>query len=226
MDELIEKSHFKSYSRLYPIIKKRFPNVSKAEVIEAIEKKFHDRHMKHTQKRPYMNRIFDPVIGCYFHDLFVNSKNQLNGGYHRYFHVFIESNSRYVFAYPVDDKDANTAIDTLDKFINDNQGKPIGRIASSAGGIIGMMPGHVGMIGKALFAGGEAIKSLTNSLPDGAVKQKLNDAIDKGLTTGGAFVNSAQRLAQKVSDSGQKYLNAGSRMIDKVGTMATDFANH
>ena len=104
--------------------------------------------------------------------------------------------------------------------------KPIGRIASSAGGIIGMMPGHVGMIGKALFAGGEAIKSLTNSLPDGAVKQKLNDAIDKGLTTGGAFVNSAQRLAQKVSDSGQKYLNAGSRMIDKVGTMATDFANH
>ena len=130
MDELIEKSHFKSYSRLYPIIKKRFPNVSKAEVIEAIEKKFHGRHMKHTQKRPYMNRIFDPVIGCYFHDLFVNSKNQLNGGYHRYFHVFIESNSRYVFAYPVDDKDANTAIDTLDKFINDNQGKPIVKLTS------------------------------------------------------------------------------------------------
>lgn len=104
--------------------------------------------------------------------------------------------------------------------------KPIGRIASTAGGIIGMLPGHVGLIGKALFAGGEAIKSLTNSLPNGAIKDKLNDALDKGLTSGGAFVNSAHRLAQKVSDSGQSYLNAGSNIINKIGNIATDFANH
>ena len=104
--------------------------------------------------------------------------------------------------------------------------KPIGRLASTAGGIIGMLPGHVGLIGKALFAGGEAIKSLTNSLPNSAVKDKLNNAIDRGLTTGGDFVNSAQRLAQKVSDSGQSYLNAGSNIINRIGNIATDFANH
>ena len=104
--------------------------------------------------------------------------------------------------------------------------KPIGRLASTAGGIIGMLPGHVGLIGKVLFAGGEAIKSLTNSLPNSAVKDKLNNAIDRGLTTGGAFVNSAQRIAQKVSDSGQSYLNAGSNIINRIGNIATDFANH
>ena len=104
--------------------------------------------------------------------------------------------------------------------------KPIGRLASTAGGIIGMLPGHVGMIGKALFAGGEAIKSLTNSLPNSAIKDKLNNALDRGLTTGGAFVNSAQRLAQKVSDSGQSYLNAGANVINRIGNIATDFANH
>ena len=104
--------------------------------------------------------------------------------------------------------------------------KPIGRLASTAGGIIGMLPGHVGLIGKALFAGGEAIKSLTNSLPNGAVKDKLNNALDKGLSSGGALVNSAQRLAQKVSDSGQSYLNSGSNIINRIGNMATDFANH
>ena len=104
--------------------------------------------------------------------------------------------------------------------------KPIGRLASTAGGIIGMLPGHVGLIGKALFAGGEAIKSLTNSLPNGAVKDKLNDAIDRGLSTGGALVNSAQRYAQKINDTGQPYIMAGTRLIDRVGSMATDFANH
>lgn len=104
--------------------------------------------------------------------------------------------------------------------------KPIGRLASTAGGIIGMLPGHVGLIGKALFAGGEAIKSLTNSLPNGAVKDKLNDAIDRGLSTGGALVNSAQRYAQKINDTGQPYITAGTRLIDRVGSMATDFANH
>ena len=104
--------------------------------------------------------------------------------------------------------------------------KPIGRIASTAGGIIGMLPGHVGLVGKALFAGGEAIKSLTNSLPNGAVKDKLNDAIDKGLSSGGALVNSAQRFAHKINDSGQPYIAAGSKIIDRVGTLATDFANH
>ena len=129
MENLVENSHFKSYSRLYPVIHKQFPDRSKAEVIEAIKKKFHDRHMKLTQKRPYMLRIFDPIIGCYFHDLLVNSKNKLNG-YHQYFHVFLESNSRYAFAYPVNDKKTETAIETLKKFIEDNEGKPVVKLTS------------------------------------------------------------------------------------------------
>ena len=104
--------------------------------------------------------------------------------------------------------------------------KPIGRLASTAGGIIGMMPGHIGLVGKALFAGGEAIKSLTNSLPNSAIKDKLNNAIDRGLTAGGALVNSAQRFAQNASNTGQSYLNAGTNIINRIGNMATDFSNH
>ena len=104
--------------------------------------------------------------------------------------------------------------------------KPIGHLASAAGGIVGALPGHVGMVGKALFAGGEAIKSLTNALPNSAIKDKLNDAIDKGLSHGGALVNNAQRIAQKVSDTGQPYIKAGTDIVNRIGNMATDFANH
>ena len=67
---------------------------------------------------------------------------------------------------------------------------------------------------------------IANSVRGKDGEDKLNNALDRGLTTGGAFVNSAQRLAQKVSDSGQSYLNAGSNIINRIGNIATDFANH
>ena len=129
MENLIENSHFKSYNHLYPMIHKQFPDKSNKEIREAIKKKFHDRNMKMRQKRPYMNRIFDPLIGCYFHDLLQQTNDRPTGWPH-YFHIFLESNSRYAFAYPVDDKTERTAIETLNKFISDNQGKPIVKLTS------------------------------------------------------------------------------------------------
>ena len=129
MSDIIAESHFKSYNRLYPMIHKQYPNMSKKEIREAIKKKFHDRHLKASHKRIYMNRIFDPVIGCYFHDLLQQTGDRPEG-YPAYFHVFIESNSRYAFAYPVNDKKEETAEETLNKFINDNLGKPIVKLTS------------------------------------------------------------------------------------------------
>ena len=89
MSEIIAESHFKSYNRLYPMIHKQYPNMSKKEIREAIKKKFHDRHLKASHKRIYMNRIYDPVIGCYFHDLLQQTGDRPEG-YPAYFHVFIE----------------------------------------------------------------------------------------------------------------------------------------
>ena len=129
MSDVIANSHFKSFNRLYPMTHKQHPNMTKKEVMEEIKKKYHDRHLKMTQKRPYMVRIFDPVIGCYFHDLLQQTSDRPDG-YPHYFHIFIESNSRYAFAYPVNSKTTDTAIQTLDRFIQDNHGKPIVKLTS------------------------------------------------------------------------------------------------
>ena len=133
MNELIDDSHFKSFTKLYPLIHRHYPDMSKKQIMEVIRKRLHDRHLKLRHTRPYMNRIFDPVIGCYFHDL-LQQTNDRPDGYPHYFHIFIESNSRYAFAYPVDDKKKETAIKTLDKFIADNNGKPIIKLTSDGEG--------------------------------------------------------------------------------------------
>ena len=129
MDDLIDRSHFKSFSKLYPLIHEHYPNMSKKEIIEVIKKRLHDRQMKLKQKKPYMRAIFDPVIGCFFHDLLQQTADRPRG-YPHYFHIFLESNSRYAFAYPVNDKTARTSIETLNKFIDDNGGKPIRKLTS------------------------------------------------------------------------------------------------
>ena len=94
----LDNTHFKTYDKL-----KHTLNIPKKQLLEELKKKFHDRHLKQSHKRIYMNRIYDPVIGCYFHDLLQQTGDRPDG-YPAYFHVFIESNRRYAFAYPVDDK--------------------------------------------------------------------------------------------------------------------------
>ena len=131
VDSLIDQTHFKSFTRLYPLIHQRYPNLKKSEIQAIIEKRLHDRHLKLKQKKPYMRQIFDPVIGCYFHDLLEQTKDRTDQRlYPPFFHVFIESNSRYAFAYPTYDKTALTAISNVKKLIQDLGGFPVVKLTS------------------------------------------------------------------------------------------------
>jgi len=129
MEAVANKSGFKSFAKLSPLLEKRFPNATKKEIRDFIESRQHDRHQNYRHKKPYMRTIFDPVPGCYFHDLIQQTDTRPRGFPH-YFHVFIESNSRYAFAYPVNDKTAATSVETLKQFIEDNDGKPILKLTS------------------------------------------------------------------------------------------------
>lgn len=131
VNALIDQTHFKSFTRLYPLIHQRYPDLKKSEIQEIIQKRLHDRHLKMKQKKPYMRQIFDPVMGCYFHDLLEQTKDRDDErNYPPYFHVFLESNSRYAFAYPTYDKVGLTAISNVKKLIRDLGGKPVVKLTS------------------------------------------------------------------------------------------------
>lgn len=133
MEDLIDRSHFKSFSKLYPLIHEKYPNMKKKDIEEVIKKRLHDRKLKMKQKKPYMRQIFDPIIGCYFHDLLQQTEDKPKE-YPKYFHVFLESNSRYAFAYGVNDKTKETAIKTLDRFLMEVGGKPVVKLTSDGEG--------------------------------------------------------------------------------------------
>ena len=55
---------------------------------------------------------------------------QPDGSEPQYYCIFIGTNNRYAFAYPIEDKTATTALETLKQFIKDNHGKPIIKLTS------------------------------------------------------------------------------------------------
>lgn len=78
-------------------------------------KQIRDKRMGYAYTKQYMRKIFERVPGCYFHDLLVQPR-----GFHpKYYHIFIGANSRFAFAYPVEDKSANTTVNTLNQFVKD-----------------------------------------------------------------------------------------------------------
>ena len=104
--------------------------------------------------------------------------------------------------------------------------KPISHLAEGAGKLMGVLPGKIGQFGRALNQGGAFVRQLTNELPNSDVKNKLNEALNKGESIANNYTNRAQKYAENIRDSGQPWLKAGSSIINKIGGMATDFANH
>ena len=115
---------FKSYYH----VKSSIPSKSPKEARRILKQQIHDRQMKLPLIKPYMRKIFESVPGCFFHDLLVQPRNSEP----KYYHIFIGANNRYAFAYPVDNKQAKTAIETLNKFIEDNKklGKSVVKLTS------------------------------------------------------------------------------------------------
>lgn len=112
---------FKSFNKY-----KSFSDVDKAQVKQKIKKETHDRRMPLIKSKLYMRKIFERVPGCFFMDLLEQPK----GSDPQYYFIFIGTNNRYAFAYPINDKTAKTALETLKQFIEDNKGKPIIKLTS------------------------------------------------------------------------------------------------
>jgi len=103
--------------------------------------------------------------------------------------------------------------------------KPIANIATTAGGILGVLPGQIGLIGKALASGGNFIKSLTDSLPNSSVKDKINSAIDRGINYTNNATNRAQTFINADNTKVSPYIQAAPQISNKFGQYITDFVN-
>ena len=118
LDEIntfIDSLHFKTFDRVWANVKNRFPEMTKKDLRKIIKERKKDLHLRPNQTKPYMLKIFSTKPNSWFHDLMDNGKE----GVPRYFHIFINQNTRYAVVYSLDSKNAAAVRETLKKFIDE-----------------------------------------------------------------------------------------------------------
>ena len=117
LHKTIDKYRFKTFPKLIHVIRKdaRFANLSDKEIKNAISNRIHDKQPSREYKRLYQVKIFSRFRNAYFTDLYDN----LDGNEPRYWQIFLNTNTRYAIAYPLQDKTKGSIHNNLVEFVNE-----------------------------------------------------------------------------------------------------------
>ena len=112
---------FRTYKKLKQPVQRQFPTLTDKDVKDIVNDRNHDIYIHRSKKdrrdyqRVYQVKIFSRHRGSWFGDLYDN----LKGNDPRYWHVFINTNTRYAVAYPLQHKKEQDIHGSLQQFIND-----------------------------------------------------------------------------------------------------------
>ena len=109
----IDKLRFRTFRKVYRIVKKRHPNIKDSELRKIISERLHNRRPSKQIQRVYQVKIFSKFRNSWFTDIYDNTANANP----RYWQLFINTNTRYVVAYPLQNKTAGAIKNNLEKFI-------------------------------------------------------------------------------------------------------------
>ena len=114
INQLIDSLHFNTFYKVRKAVKAQYPNITDEHLRHIIKKRLHDKRINKESKKIYQVKIFSPFPGAYMCDIFDNGINSNP----RYWYIFINVNSRYVDAYPMNDKTKETIRNILGLFVN------------------------------------------------------------------------------------------------------------
>lgn len=114
INNYIDSLHFNSFKKLADKIKNRFPNVTNEEIRKIIKKRIHDKKISKNNKKIYQVKIFSKFPNAWITDIYDN----LDGHDPRYWELFININSRFVEAYPLNNKNKDSINTVLRQFVN------------------------------------------------------------------------------------------------------------
>ena len=87
----------------------------------------------------------------------------------------------------------------------------VGKVAKPVLNVMSVLPGKLGLIGKAGSAAAEVVKGVVDRIPNQQAKDKLNEVIDKGKQA----VDNVQEKAQNVANKVKPWADAGLSLYNK-----------
>ena len=96
--------------------------------------------------------------------------------------------------------------------------KPAAEIAGKIGNFLSVLPGKAGLLGKGLAYGANAIRGITNMLPDSEAKTKINEYIDKGERFGTNTVDKVRKVTENINRKAQPWINSGVNIANHLAS--------
>ena len=112
MNDVIDRTHFKTMDHFKDHVLAKYPNASDQELRELYSQRVKDPSVRKKVIRKYHIKIFTSSLYSWFRDLFNNPCCEFP-----YFHLFIATNNRYTEAIPIQNKNAETINKSLQMFL-------------------------------------------------------------------------------------------------------------
>ena len=115
----IKKQKFRSANKVLPSLKKKFPDVDKDRLLEILRTRIvHDLSMRKIKEgTKYFNKVFGQSTRGWAMDLFVNQRGSLPP----YFLMFINQNTRYAVAIPIQNRSGSPILEVIKIFVGENK---------------------------------------------------------------------------------------------------------
>ena len=101
------------------------------------------------------------------------------------------------------------------RWVKDKALPVIGRIAKPILNVVGMLPGHLGMVGKVGSAIAGVASNLIDKIPNQNIQNKLHGIVDKANNTVQAGVDKGQQMARTAND----IVNAAKEGVGRIGSV-------
>lgn len=119
IDLAIDKTHLKETEKIYPHVVKKHPDVSKKRLDQVNKRRPKDEH-PHSKKN-YYYPIFSNHPYTFQIDLLEQSVDRDKSIYPGFYVIIINVNTKYAYAFPIENKNTNTLYDVIKKFVENNR---------------------------------------------------------------------------------------------------------
>lgn len=119
INRLIDSTHFNTFDKVWKVVRNRFPAVTSKKLRQIIQKRIHDKRINRESKRIYQIRVFSPFPNAWMCDIFDNDskRNSNDIDNPNYWYIFVNVNTRFAEAYPMNNKTKETINRILQSFV-------------------------------------------------------------------------------------------------------------
>ena len=117
INRLIDKTHFKSLNHFKDHVKNKYPDITDKELRQIYNDRIKDPYVDKKKISKFQIRIFSNSTNTWFHDIFVNPGDIGP----KYFHLFVGTNNRYAVANPLENKNADSIMNSLQLFLDNHK---------------------------------------------------------------------------------------------------------